>query len=818
MQRISIAILYLLMHLSSTCAADDIKNPWKNDFHYQILANRPKIEARYTDALRTSFVIDTEKYKLIFDLKSDSGQRVNEFSIRSSKNAVNILNGNGIYLQLTDSKDHVYSSFNSKEASRVNIYRRGPYYIETHWLDVSLADLEGKTAPVKAEIVFYSYPEKTHVGVILHATDNIEVKNACMTLDFDAMTCASMARTDQSNKIRLNDFCLIKRADNALTCALIYPVPKGVDDVSLEKTADGVRVSNYIYSDEITNNVCAKWEKGTKATAYFELLPLEKSEVSSEMQAEINPLLSISMRAASGHTMGYDPIRGCYKVQTDNPGFFSYHYYENPNAYEEASFSIQNNDNPRKAYILHETRNKPGYLEGGVILDESEITLPVTVQISKNFQCEFEEPFYNPDDTPFSETIFPLYLGEDELRILTSLHLYQNWGTHPLKQFSSLAAWMDYYHMSTGVTETTCYVPFLFAGLEGVSIADLRPMSQRMWEAQPQHDNVAGHSFLRYCDKNGLWHYLEYTGTTFRSTGPNWADMSLSYLSDDGKARVGIDVFELPQTDELRNFMHIRIDFLDDISIKDADFTRNMRILNIASWVQQMRYTQVAYGGPTGDATVVPVKLNDDFTIAGVTLPAENGFATIYPDKKGANAFIVRRFEGKLGGETAAPSVSVYGNKNGDTILMLTPVTKAKEINKGDYLDIDLFIMPYGDGAQDEKPAKRAAFDFGLNAPKVTSIVKGKKLSDFPTRIELDDNGSAEFTVTGGTNYIPIIVEGIKDYRCLRLYNMDGEKSLIDHAQKGERDGYQVFVREDGTFGYVFLVKVDGKEHRYLAE
>jgi hypothetical protein len=145
----------------------------------------------------------------------------------------------------------------------------------------------------------------------------------------------------------------------------------------------------------------------------------------------------------------------------------------------------------------------------------------------------------------------------------------------------------------------------------------------------------------------------------------------------------------------------MRIDFLEPVKIKDGDFARNMRLLNIASWVQRMRYTHVAYGGPSGDATVVPIKLDDDFTLAGAPLPAENGFAAIYPDRKGANAFVVRRFEGRLGGTQVAPGVSVIGQKNGDTILMLVPITEATEIRAGDYLDIDLFIMPYGGGTQD---------------------------------------------------------------------------------------------------------------------
>ena len=788
---------------------------------------RPAIEARYTDAARTAFTIEAQDYRVTADLKSDSGHRITSLAVPGSRGFEELLGPGGAFLELIDGSGARYTSRDSKKTSRINIYRRGPYYIETHWLDVELADAGGTAAPIKGEVVFYSYPEKTHIGVILHVTGTIEVRSASIVMEFDAETCASPAQRETTDGTPISGFVLVKRAEGRPTCALVYPVPQGVDDVALEKGENWVRVTNSLYSAEAHDGTAAGWKAQDKYAGYFEIFPLRSSEVSEALENEIQPLLSANIslvpsssgrRGTEGEVLGYDPVRGCYRIRTDNPGSFSYHY-ENPNDYEAASVQIQNGTSARKVYVLHETRRNAGLVECGVLLDESGTTLPIMVQTSKNFAGEKEEPFYNPEDTPFSETIFPLYLDPGECRRFTSLHLYQNWGSHPLKQFSSLGAWMDYYHMSTGVTETTCYVPFLFGGLDGVSIADLRPMSQEMWKSQPQHDNVAGHSFLRYRDEQGRWHYIEYTGTTFRSTGPNWADVSLNYLSDDGRAKVTLDIFELPQTDELRNFIHMRVDFVDSIRIKDGDFARNLRLLNIASWVQRMRYTHAAYGGPTGDATVVPIKLDDDFTVAGAPLPAENGFAAIYPDKKGANAFVVRRFEGRLGGEPAAPGVSVIGQKNGDTILMLVPLTKASQIKSGDYLDIDLFIMPYGGGVQDWKPAQKAAFDFGLNAPRVTSIAAGTKLSDFPTRIRLDESGAAEFAVVGGFDVIPIIVEGAKDYVCQRIYRTDGgSKTLIDHARPGERDGYQVFAANDGTFGWVFLVQTDGKEHRYRVE
>ena len=808
----------LLLLVASRCCSSEMLDIWKNDIRRQPLASRPKIEARYIDATRTGLDIEAQNYRAQIALKSDGGQRIASFKISSPKGPAEILGGKGAYLQLTTSDGTLYSTLNSRKPSRINIYRRGPYYIETHWLDVLFTSENAKAAPIKGEVVLYSYPEKTHIAVILHVTDSIDVKSAAMVFAFDAETCASPTDCKLADGMRINEFMLVKRAESAPTCAMVYPVPAGVDDVTIEKVDGHVTVSNFIYNHEAHNGATASWKAGDKQVAYFEVFPTADGDVTPELEAEVQPLLSASMVAKSGRTLGYDPVRGCYKVQTDNPGGFSYHYYTNTNAYEVAEFSILNTSLARKIYVMHETNKEPGSVECGVVLDEAGNTLPITVQISKNFAGEKEEPFYNPDDTPFSETFFPLHLEAGESRKLTSLHLYQNWGSHPLKQFSSLGAWMDYYHMSTGVTETTCYVPFLFGGLDGVSIADLRPMSQKMWESQPQHDNVAGHSFLRYMDDAGKWHFVEYTGTTFRSTGPNWADMSLSYLSDDGKAKVTIDVFELPQTDELRNFMHMRVDFLGDIKLKDDDPGKYVRFLNIASWVQRMRYTHVALGGPTGDPEIVPIRLTDDYSVIAAPLPTENGFATVYPDKAGANAYIVHRFEGKIGGEPAGPGVTVYGQKDGNTVLSLVPVNKAKEIKAGDFIEADLFIMPYGGGTQDAKPPQKAALDFGLNAPKVTKVELGRKISDFPTRIALDDNGVAEFAITGGMNYIPIIVEGAKDYACQRIYNVDSGKTLIDHAQKGERDGYQVFAKDDGTFGFVFLVNTDGQEHKYRVE
>lgn len=423
----NLMLILLVMLLSGCCcSAADVLSTWKVDIKHQMPINRPKVEARYGSPARTSFVVDAERYQLNVDLKADSGQRISKFLVRGYREKYDIAVGSGVYLRLTDSTGTMFSSLNSIEPSRVNVYRRGPYYIETHWLDIQLCDSEGNVAPVKGEIVFYSYPEKTHLQVILHVTGPIEVNSAGIAFELNAVNCATMADCPVSEHMRLNDFLLIQRDNNAPTCAFVYPVPGGVDDVVMEKTDAGVRVINYIYSRDVHNSETRKWNEGDKPSAAFELMPLHVSETTPELEAEIRPLMFSSFNASQGQTLGYDPVRGCYKVQTDNPGFFSYHYYENRNDYETASFSVRNDDLLRKIYVLHETRQKPGHVECGVVLDRNGDMLPITVQISKNFDGEKEEPFYNPDDTAFSETFFPLYLQPQEQRQLTSLHLYQN--------------------------------------------------------------------------------------------------------------------------------------------------------------------------------------------------------------------------------------------------------------------------------------------------------------------------------------------------------------------------------------------------------
>jgi len=369
-----------------------------------------------------------------------------------------------------------------------------------------------------------------------------------------------------------------------------------------------------------------------------------------------------------------------------------------------------------------------------------------------------------------------------------------------VKQFSSLGAWMDYFHSSTGVTETTCYVPFKFAGLPGVDIADFRAMSQHaFWSGQPQHDNVAGHSFLWFHDGAG-WRYLAYRGTTYRSTGPNWMDIGFQYLSTDGAIHATVDSFELPQVDELRQFIHVRYDVLKPVTVPRA--RENFRALTAASWVQRLRYTRFEATGI--DDALLTFKKNH-FAVSGHPLPADNAFLAVYGDAKGGNAFVLRRWEGRAGGRAVGPAASVYCEKSGDTRLLLVADADELRLQPGDYFEFDAVIMPFG--ANDSADAaRREAIAYGSEGPRVVNVAQGEKVRDFPAVVRAQDN-RAEFTIQGGRDVVPVVVTGLNDYRWPRIYQRgEGAWRPLPHARVGDLDGVQTFCGESGTFGAVFLV------------
>lgn len=712
---------------------------WKNDFKYQELNKRPNLEVRYQNGDRDAFEIVAADYHLTGDLVPPNLLYDSNTSIP------------WLWFELTDSQGQLYSTKAAKTKSRINLYRRGPYYCEIHWVDVRFANEKGDTLPIRAEVVLYCFPEKVKSSIKLFPSANINVKN---------LTAKGKAETSLAIK---------------------------------------------------------NLEKGQPQYFNFDLFQ------------EIKPLQDAAFTLKKGITpVKYDQRKGVYTIGSETIEGFQKQYFEQPNGYEDVAFKVKNDGQARKIYICHKTLKGEGIVEGGVVLDEKGYPLPILVQVCKNFAGEKEEKFYNPRDTAFSETYFPLYLEPNEELEISSLHVYQNWGRHMTKHWSSLGFFMDYFHSSTGVTETTCYIPFKFGHKTGITIGDFRAMSQEtFWESQPQHDNVAGHNFLAFYDGK-KWNYSEYKGTTYKSTGVNWCNVEMEYLSSDSSIKLLLDIWELPQDDELRSFFTARYKVLRPLTIEDAK--ANFRFLDISTTQQRLRYKNFAYTDPAGSIISKPIVFGDEpFCAKGIELPAQNSFTAIYGEPKGSNGIMIRNFKNNINlkpafsiqhkvvipepKDTTVNEHKVYTPpmKNEDVRFSLVPSTDRLVLKPGDEIDFSGFWLPYGEYDGYKTPV-REIVNFGSSQPSVITIKKGLCLNNFPTILQVENN-QAEFTIKGGMNIIPIIAKGFTDYRNLLLYRkIGGNWEPVYLNQNSESDGNQVFCDTDGKFGAIFLFKTNGAE------
>jgi len=492
---------------------------------------------------------------------------------------------------------------------------------------------------------------------------------------------------------------------------------------------------------------------------------------------------------------------------------------------------VKNDATPRKIYICQQTLVGEGIVEGGAVLDATGHPLPMLVQVSKNFAGEKEERFYNPRDTAFSETFFPLYLEPYEELEISSLHLYQNWGRHMTKHWSSLGFFMDYFHSSTGVTETTCYIPFKFGHKTGIAIGDFRAMSQEtFWNGQPQHDNVAGHNFLTYYDGK-KWNYSEYKGTTYKSTGNNWCNVEMEYLTSDSCIQLLLDIWEVPQEDELRSFFTARYKVLKPLTVEDAK--ANFRFLDISTTQQKLRYKNYAFTDANGKVISKAIDFNlSPFCVKGIELPVKNSFATVFGEDKGSNGIMIRSFESNSG---VKPAFSIQKQaaipepkdttvnehkaytpdmKEGDVRFSLVPSTDKLVLQPGDEMTLSGFWLPYGevDGA---KTPIREITAFGKDEPKVLAVKKGLVLGNLPTSIWVE-NDEAQFTLQGGLNIIPIVAKGFKTCRYPALYEKIGESwEFVPQHHNSTMDGMQTFCDSEGKFGTVFLVRTNGEPREF---
>lgn len=787
-------------------------------------ATQPQVEApqvRYSDATRRAFEIHSAIGSFAFRL---APPQVGLRQLTTSDGMELVLPGS-LNIDVTDQDGMIYRTRLADKAARINVYRHGPHYLDIRVLDLTPTSSEGDTLPVLAELVFHVWPKRLYFEARLHAQKDTTITGASVTLSLDkqavrqAVVGAGETYSSTAFPVAIDElsgsFWLGFVSENS-SLAYAVPDPQGTELLQAEVVDNRIEVSQHF---DLAQG--SRLQPGKPIDLGFRLYTsvgqTSLESAAAEIATEANPLTAENIATGENATYsGYNARAGYYSIGTSRPESLTW-LYQHPQTISTASLTIRNDDRPRSLVFRHENTGPGGRLGSGILTDDRGNPLPILVQNSKNFSGENEEPFYDPGDPEYNESYFVLPLRPKEQLVVQSHHTFQNWGKYPIKQVCSLQAWMHYYQMSLGVTETTCHVPFRFGGHQGIWIADLRGISSEMWplEQQPQFDNVGGHRFFHYIDQHGE-HFPRYVGTRFRSTGPNLADWTMDYVTENGEANISIDIMEPPQTDQTRCFMKMRVDFEKPLSVRDG--RSQFKLISLDTTTQRLRYG--AFGYLDRDDWWKTLHVNEVPLPVTAQLSSKSPLIAFFDCleeglKHGNNAILVTDFQGTANGEQISGLTAGldYFRKK-EHIAWIGLDADNLKFEAGDFLELDLVVIPYGSIGDGPEAALLERERYGIDPPRV-QVIEGQLADHFPARITLNAQGRAQFELRGGFGILPALVEGFASHLPPQLEEKDAHGKWRVLEMGSAKRGHQVYRTDAGKYGFVFLIDTDGQPRQY---
>lgn len=525
----------------------------------------------------------------------------------------------------------------------------------------------------------------------------------------------------------------------------------------------------------------------------------------------------------------YDALRGLYTFWVPSESFNA-PYFQYPNKYVNLTFVIKGDDRDRNIYFM--TASGSGCLECAVLLDENKMMLPVPIEVGKNFsEGSGERNLWNIQDNLYGEAIIPMVIKSGSEDKYSFLNLYQNWGQYPLKQVSWIQFYAPYYHLSTGVTESNCIVPYYSCkNARGLgTLPDHRAMSAHLWSGQPQHTSGGSHRWLMYTDANGVYSASENTLDFIDSYGPIYADVYMDYLSDDGNIKVSYTHMEFPQTDENRAYYEMKYEVLGDVSF--TDFSRDFCFYDVGDNDAKGTYDNVGYLNENNESVIVnAAQGNESFKyVLGTDCPYFSFFNMPDYDRNSTSAegftnlsFLIYNHEIIINGEKSDAKFVII---NEDDRVRLSLDLGKVNLKKGDTITINAIVMPWGDETLDysvhgDKNVRDVRENTLLNPLTPTAIENAELIeSVFLPRIKSTNGKTATFNLTGGQNNVAVRVYGFTKLTVPVIEELvDGEwvEYRTSSAYKPDKygnafyyDGYSVHYDADGTFSYAFIVPMD---------
>jgi hypothetical protein len=674
---------------------------------------------------------------------------------------------------------------------------------------------DASSVPLKLEKTFHTYSDKLHQEYRLIAANDCDVLGAFgLEVKISKKTVSKIQYKDK-NGTGTN----IKKLDGGSIEYIAFDIKKvGVigfiipPDGSTSYCTVTEDKNNYIFTQyaNVTDNTLKKMEEIIFGSRVYTDTTHSFKGIEKACDIERNPLVDITVTGeANGQFYGYDHMVGMYKFDMDGSDF-NKAFYREPDKHFDATILMKNDNRNRDLYIWFNTDNE--CLESAAILDDTNTQVPIPLQVGKNFVYEKEEPFYDPEDVMYGDTIFPLRFKENEESQFTVLNLYQNWGKYPLKQLSWIQFHVSYYHLSTGVTESNCIAPYYVYGKDGWTLPDFRGASGIMWSGQPQFNSVGRLYFLSYINSKGKKVMTEYTDSYIRSSGNTYVDMDYSYISDCGSFKYVLRHIEFPQKDENRTYYSLRLEFLKDLTIDNV--RENLSLFTFDS--RNNKFYQAAYLDENNQPQNISIDVsqpNSQIYKLGDQSPY---FAFFDLEKKEQDmnfGFILKSSSARIGKKKYNGGFVFKNTFDGQISIGTLSLDLGKvKFRKGDYINLDFILLPYGSFKVKSDDNVRYVREDSCLKPLSIEAIKGEVVKDtYLPRIKCENN-QAEFTIIGGRNNNVVRVDGFTNIKKPRIYELvDGEYVPIEFSVH-EYDGYTVHFNRNGTYSFSFVFEMESPD------
>jgi hypothetical protein len=557
-------------------------------------------------------------------------------------------------------------------------------------------------------------------------------------------------------------------------------------------------------------------------TLAVSLLALPAADLSdAQLEAYLHPGTNVQVQYAQRDRAGsdveplayasFDPERGAYFVDLDlltNVGAPIYPTWSDPlhqTWYNRHHLVLSSTANEPVSIplVFHLENDVISSITGGcaMILDENGEPLGVPVQISKNWhETTTPRRWYHFYATPLLPdggvhdlefTIAKAKWGQTFVASHAQLSLI-GWNKNQQWDESALGCW----------GESVTYDPDLT--LQRAMVDDVRPF---LVQSQSQYNwtgNVGGADFLTFRAPNGYRDRIGRARTLYSSPGPNLTDVSYAGITYDGKIEARIRT-RLGRTDDVvRVFYDLEYVFHDAVTYDRLAFFQVC-----ADNYSDNDFANIAYGN--AQSVVVDIPSNPMGTLGyatnsdrGIPLTGDAPWVLLYDNQKqvalredvACVGFVIRDYEMVSNGvTTTTPHINVIHTNNSnhpevgfELAIPFNPASPVVPAGTTLKATVEYLVLPddkalyYGPSADMLAlpssvygTAEMMRVMAGANQTDVQATV-GTLVRTHPIEIQVDAASpvAAQFSLTGGFGYVPLVFRGIPQHDGWILEQKDG--------------------------------------------